>query len=279
MINSFRLSTDHHQQQHTQQRFMPSPSRAALTRPQHPVSNNTSNHHHHHHNYSKPNRASTPRPRPRSQSHAHARTQTQAQEQQEQPPPPLPTNNSLYILQPSTLPKPIMIPSSARKDTSVQSNLDSLHQQLFLNQQPPQQDTSYPARSPELALEDPTHQSPNNNHLFHLNTPNPFSPLADIPFITSPTRSSTPPYPHPVLPRKTSRIIATILPLSTMREWQSSRRRTPQFRSPPHPSPSDHPPLPASSPTPYLPLTFPISPPTSPLRPYPSCHYPPHTPS
>ncbi|KAH9459777.1 hypothetical protein Pst134EB_008005 [Puccinia striiformis f. sp. tritici] len=172
MINSFRLSTDHHQQQHTQQRFMPSPSRAALTRPQHPVSNNTSNHHHHHTNYSKPNRASTPRPRPRSQSHAHTRTQTQAQ--QEQPPPPLPTNNSLYILQPTSLPKPIMIPSSARKDTAVQSNLDSLHQQLFLNQQqPPQQDTSYPARSPELALEDLTNQSPNNNHLFHLNTPQP----------------------------------------------------------------------------------------------------------
>ncbi|KAI7957460.1 hypothetical protein MJO28_004555 [Puccinia striiformis f. sp. tritici] len=196
MINSFRLSTDHHQQQHTQQRFMPSPSRAALTRPQHPVSNNTSNHHHHHTNYSKPNRASTPRPRPRSQSHAHTRTQTQAQ--QEQPPPPLPTNNSLYILQPTSLPKPIMIPSSARKDTAVQSNLDSLHQQLFLNQQqPPQQDTSYPARSPELALEDLTNQSPNNNHLFHLNTPNPFSPLADIPFITSPTRSSTPPLSSP----------------------------------------------------------------------------------
>ncbi|POW04218.1 hypothetical protein PSTT_10567 [Puccinia striiformis] len=242
MINSFRLSTDHHQQQHTQQRFMPSPSRAALTRPQHPSFN--------------------PRPRPRSQSHAHTRTQTQAQ--QEQPPPPLPTNNSLYILQPTSLPKPIMIPSSARKDTAVQSNLDSLHQQLFLNQQqPPQQDTSYPARSPELALEDLTNQSPNNKHLFHLNTPNPFSPLADIPFITSPTRSSTPPLSSPS---------------TSSQNFQNHCHHTPPIdnegvaveQEEDHPIPLTSPskpirssPFAGSSPTPYPPLTFPISPPTT----------------
>ncbi|KAA1074213.1 serine/threonine protein kinase [Puccinia graminis f. sp. tritici] len=215
-LNLTRPSNDHHHHHHHQHRqhhpsqqqpqklYMPSPSRAAVTRSHQKQQQPRSNSHQPHKNnnpvptnppnYSKPHRASTPRPiNNPSQSH---------QQQQQQP---SDSAKPLYSIQSEkqhSLPEPIMIPQLAD-----QANLDSLHQQLFLNQAhqisspfashhqarlpPPAQNTpSYQptAQPPELK---PNHQS-STPHCFHLSTPNPFTPLADIPFPNSPTRSSTP---------------------------------------------------------------------------------------
>ncbi|EFP81631.2 HAL protein kinase [Puccinia graminis f. sp. tritici CRL 75-36-700-3] len=212
-LNLTRPSNDHHHhhqhrqhhpsQQQPQKLYMPSPSRAAVTRSHQKQQQPRSNSHQplknnnpvptNPPNYSKPHRASTPRP---------INNPSQPHQQQQ----PSDSAKPLYSIQSEkqhSLPEPIMIPQLAD-----QANLDSLHQQLFLNQAhqisspfashhqarqlpPPAQNTpSYQptAQPPELK---PNHQ-PSTPHCFHLSTPNPFTPLADIPFPNSPTRSSTP---------------------------------------------------------------------------------------
>ncbi|PLW57568.1 hypothetical protein PCANC_01114 [Puccinia coronata f. sp. avenae] len=229
-----RSSNDHHShsihppaQQKTALLFMPSPSRAAVTRPTSTRSrsksqiflksnnNNSSSQHHHHPS------SHTPRPHypTRSQQQLHQKQtqqkqkqpssssqqqpQQQQQQQQQEQQQQQQYSNALHLIHQNPYSEPIMIPPPKDQD---QANLESLHQQLFHPSAPPppqpqrgSQHLSSSADSTEHSR-DPSSstfydQSSPTNILFQLATPNSFSPLADIPFANnsgSPTRSSTP---------------------------------------------------------------------------------------